>query len=479
MTDDLCSKVRPAGGYLSFTQLTALNLRGCVGLNTRALHHILIRSPALREVNFRGLHAVTNSTLNVLAIYCPHLTSLNLSRCINADGEGVREWAQTALSRQSVFPLKQLHLSGLKEFTDATMKALARISPVLQVLDLSYIRSLHNSAVEAFVALDEYDDQVESTLLTSREAGRDPNDGTLYRRRITRLRHVSFSSCGLLTDIACANLAHAVPNLEYLELAGIGGALKDAGLVHLLSTTPMVKRVDLEDACDITDAVLRTLTPPNSSILSKASRAVYPGQKLEHIVISYATNLTDAAMIALIRGCARLRVLEADNTSISGNALKEFVRVMRKRQTADAQIAAIDCRAVGENVVRDLTPSTRPRFAWRDYSARKLGFVDGRDDEGLKVGQDECDPKRVVLKSFYSWQTVDAVRAARDKRRSASERRSVNASGESISDDDDGNARRMGGGGRMRWWSPSGRRGQSGSGTPAVNFDDRDACRIM
>jgi hypothetical protein len=52
----------------------------------------------------------------------------------------------------------------------------------------------------------------------------------------------------------------------------------------------------------------------------------------------------------------------------------------------------------------------RSRKGWRSWEARKLGYLDGRDEEDLKVGQDECDEKRVVIKSFYSWQIVDDVR---------------------------------------------------------------------
>jgi len=77
----------------------------------------------------------------------------------------------------------------------------------------------------------------------------------------------------------------------------------------------------------------------------------------------------------------------------------------------------------------------------------------------------------VVLKSFYSWQTVDAVRAAREKRRKA--KRVANAEGGNTSDSDDLLP------GRGRWWS-SGRR-SSGNTSPTVvdPNSDRDQCRLM
>jgi len=182
--------------------------------------------------------------------------------------------------------------------------------------------------------------------------------------------------------------------------------------------------------------------------------------------------VSDEGFLSLIQNCLCLSVLEADNTRISGNVLKEFVRLSRKRKMVDAVAVVIDCRGVGESLVKELSASTRPRKGWRSYEARKLGYMDSRDKEGLKVGRDECDEARVVLKSFYSWQTVDAVRAAREKRRKA--RRAVNASGGSTSDSDDVFS------GRARWWSPSGRR-SSGNTSPTIldANGDRDQCRIM
>jgi len=190
--------------------------------------------------------------------------------------------------------------------------------------------------------------------------------------------------------------------------------------------------------------------------------------------LSYASHITDEALLSLIQNCTLLSTLEADNTGMSGKVLKEFVRLSRKRKMTNPVIVAVDCRGVGESVVKELTASTRPRKGWRSYEARKLGYVDGRDKEDLKVGRNECDEKRVVLKSFYSWQTVDAVRAAREKRKKV--KRIASGSHESTSDSDD----RLSSSGRARWWSPSGRR-SSGTTSPTIldASNDRDQCRIM
>ena len=92
-----------------------------------------------------------------------------------------------------------------------------------------------------------------------------------------------------------------------------------------------------------------------------------PGHALEHLVISYAGNVTNQALLNLIRNCTSLRVLEADNTRMTGLVLREFVQTMRARKTPDARVVAVDCRSVGEQVVKELAPQTRPRLGWRSW----------------------------------------------------------------------------------------------------------------
>ncbi|KAJ6544050.1 hypothetical protein B0H19DRAFT_956999 [Mycena capillaripes] len=472
VTDSL-SALSVSKGSLPFTHLTGINLRGCSAITTRSLHHLLIQSRALERLCLKGLGAVTNTTCDIIGVYCTRLVVLDLGRCANIDAVGVRSLATTAASRGEYLALKELRLSGLKHVDDNMMAALGRAAPYLEVLDLSYVRQLHNTAVEAFVACSDDDEEDEENglkivCLNAREAGRSIDESNKYRRRVTRLRHLSLSFCLLLTDAACSHLAHSVPELQYLELAGIGSSLEDEGLIRLLNTTPLLKRLDLEDASSITDAVIATLTPEDETEDASPS----PDSPLEHLIISGALEVTDDALLALIRGCARLTVLEADNTRMGPVVLKAFIRTARRRARADAKIVGIDCRGFGEVLLKDLAAHTRPRLGWRAHGARGLGYLDARDGsaEDLKVGQDECDPGRVVVKTFYGWQTVDAVHAGREKRRKAKTRRAANESaGSSDMDDSAGRG--------TRWWSPGGRR--SGTNSPPAVPEQNEGCTIM
>ncbi|THH12282.1 hypothetical protein EW146_g7756 [Bondarzewia mesenterica] len=460
-------------GELPCTRLTAINLSGCHALTTTALHHLLKRCPALKSISLKGLGAVTNETCELLYEFCPKLTILDMSRCTNLSGAGIRILSSCTIKDSVSLALKELRLSGMKGITDSVLDALGKAAPDLEVLDLSYCRDLHNSSLEAFVSCPEDYTEGETVLLSAREAGHPLHSQGRYRRRVTRLRHLSLSCCVLLTDIACSHLAHAMPRLEFLELGGIGADLKDEGLVRMLKTLPNLRKLDLEDATDITDAVLEAITPPPSPQdpdRGPPLASSEPGTVLEHLVISCATHLSNDALSTLIRSCPKLRVLEADSTGISGAVVKQFTAAVRAREIEDAIIVAVDCRGVGENVVKELAAITRPRRGRRSYDARKLGYLDGRDNETLGVGQDECDRSRVVLKTYYSWQTVDAVIAARQKRK-RNRREGTGSSSSGASE------LYMG---RARWWSPGGRR-SSGVNSPSlldVN-NERDGCIIM
>jgi len=97
--------------------------------------------------------------------------------------------------------------------------------------------------------------------------------------------------------------------------------------------------------------------------------------------------------------------------------------------------------------------------------------LDGRDGENLKVGQDECDEKRVVIKSFYGWQTVDAVRHVRERKKKANKK--SQSTSEQLSEPEDG-VKLLG---RMKWWMSTSRT-SSGNSTPGED-SDRDGCVVM
>ncbi|KAF9513896.1 hypothetical protein BS47DRAFT_1295613 [Hydnum rufescens UP504] len=500
------------------TNLTDINLAGTT-VSTRALHKLLASCPLLEKLCLRGMNAVTNSTCIVIGDANSRLITLDLRQCPNMDSFGltlIREAVDRRRAQEggdnNPSPMRELRLSGLKRVSEPSMTCLAQSFPALEVLDLSYIASLTDECLERFVEWFETDDFTslspspsssppDVVRLSSREVGLDPTDRAIYERRITRLRHLNLSYCPNLTDRCCSNLAHTVPQLEFLELAGIGAGLEDAGLVRLLKTTPFIRKIDLEDATHITDDVLAAITPslttrPTPSIAINASplppsstsqsrfrtRTLpshppppQPGEKLEHLVLSYASLISAPAFSALVHSCPRLRTLEVDNTHVTDEVLRDFVELCRERGTRNATITAIDCVSIARGIVDELAAqgSTRTRNGWRSWEASVAGLnyadaVDG--DEDLAGGLDECDDRRVTVKSFRSWQMVD--RWIQEKER----RKEVTSGTTGASGYINCGSRRWFG--RRSTVSGGGSTSVSGANTPGNEDDDR-GCIIM
>lgn len=493
------------------TNVTSINLVGCCGVTTRSLHKLLASCPLLESLCLRGLSAVTNTTCIVIGDAHPRLISLDLSRCSSLDAFGMTFICEAVDRRRLVLdvtsPLKELRLSGVMRVSEWTLASIARAFPALEVLDLSYCANLVDACLERFTEWQEDDVPVSAAEmrkryhasptededltpyieLTSRQIGLDPTDRAVYKRRVTRLRHLNVSHCPSLTDKACTHLAYAVPRLELLELGGIGPNLEDAGIVRLLKSTPLVRKLDLEDASRITDDVITALIPPTplpgvqlptpitipgqaARPMSHKPRPIQTGERLEHLIVSYAGLLTPEMLGSLVRSCPKLHTLEADNTRLSDSTVREFVELQRARGTHGSTLVVIDCANVGRNLVDELASKalTRPRAGWRGWHARKLAYADAGDGDDVSgswgSGLDECDDRRVTLKSFRSWQVVDKWTQERAKKIA----------------DASGSPSREGGKSGSRWFGRRSSNPGSGANTPrSVGDDDDRGCVIM
>ncbi|KZT37595.1 RNI-like protein [Sistotremastrum suecicum HHB10207 ss-3] len=511
------------------TQLTTLNLKGCTSLIAPSLQLLISHSPSLRKLDLKGLGCVTNSTLEIVGARCEGLKWLDVSWCKGIDTDGLDGLAAPPSSpappkssiasasvlsgRRGLKDLRVLKVAGMREGSrtdwETALRGVGRSMKKLEVLDLSGCVEITDEAVEALVTVRttsarallprpgarvDNDDEGETVVLNSKEAGHEASSSQYYIRRLTSLRHISLSSCPLLTDLSCSYLAHSVSRLEFFEFAGTGGGGAgdegggDEGFVRMFRRTPRIRRVDLEDVAGITDGVIRALTPSadkedDTAIQSGKPLSEQPGHALEELVLSYAANLSNETLLSLIRSCPRLRNLSLDSTRVSQTVVKEFIKLTRSRHISNAEILVVDCRTIGEPMVKELLKGeqTRNRRGWRGYDARKMGYVDARDGEaGVGAMYDECDETRVVFKSFWSWTAVDQARALRKK--NAKKRIEIgeghNGGGEALLDREgssSGSSSKLG-------WLGLGRRSVSsseGRGSPTGTDPEERGCCVM
>ncbi|KAH7320332.1 hypothetical protein B0J17DRAFT_685738 [Rhizoctonia solani] len=413
-------------------------LTSCFQISSHALHTLLSTSPHLVHLEMRALQP------------CRSLTHLDMSRCSNLGPEALTHIcgiARPHIPNTGLPRLKTLHMAGYAYVDSTSLRRLgAHLGRTLETLNLSGAWGTSDSALAAYVEIqptaiqlerskmaeierwarakktvrvkEMEETEVEFVTLSAREAGLDPTlPGPFYRRQ-TALRHLNLSGCRRLTDVGLASLAHAVPHLEILEVSGVAG-IGQPGLVKLLKTCKDIKKLDLEETI-VGDSVLEALTPPmeldeeddesedeESIQIAMKADDTHPGHALTHLVLSHcaSTQLSSNALAQLVRACPKLTVLSVDGTQVDDRVVRFFVCAAQARGLLGAEIGATDTRHVARAGLPPPT-STRPRRGLRNWESRGMAYVDGRD---WKEGEDECDERRVVLKTYWSWQGVDAT----------------------------------------------------------------------
>ncbi|GJN87973.1 hypothetical protein Rhopal_000928-T1 [Rhodotorula paludigena] len=427
------------------TQLTKIDLTGCTAVTTSSLSTLIALSPGLRNINVRGLPAVHAYHLASLGTFCSRLTQIEVSRCPNLSAHGLLHLPYPPPKSRLSQSDEAIERGGLRSIKAAGLVAMdadvfARIlhrHPGLEMLDVSYSADIADYALKKAVTPPDSPSPSSRPLSSAHNEAGSPAAGS--RRIFPALRHLNLSSCRLLSSSGLAHLAGALPNLEILELSCVGWHFGTDGLARLLLSVPKLRKLDLEDAAQTTDDALFALVPSAST----------GAPNLEHLVISSCKTFTDAAIAAVVHGCTKLRVLEADGTAISDATAKAFVSLARQRRTTalsaaerehapdplfparvPAVLSILDNRTTSRRISRDLGwKDLRPRTGQRGYWTRAVDFYHDDEPPGDAVGSperakvhgvlDECDSSLVVVRSFYSHLAVDAAyvaRAAKEER---------------------------------------------------------------
>jgi F-box/leucine-rich repeat protein 2/20 len=274
------SALSPLGPF----RFQRIDLRGCRKLGTEAINHLLEQCSELQYLNLKGLHAVEASTLQVVARSNPLLQSLNLSRCFNISFCDLVIFLQS-LQDSRITEFRIANLKGYGPTSDKLLPTIAQCLPLLEILDVQGSPHIFDGGFRDFAA--EY-------VKVGRACG---------------IKHLNLSSCSMLTGGTLLHLAPHLGHLEILELAGYGDRLQDAGLVAVIKRTPRLRKLDLDYATAITDAVLDVLAA------SKEVDDEVVGSCLDTLVLSYAKGLTADGILRLIRGCPALISLDLDVSS--------------------------------------------------------------------------------------------------------------------------------------------------------------------
>lgn len=373
---------------------------------------------------------------------CPHLAHLDVSRCPNLRGPALQKLPHTPQPPQNTLSrpftsedllggLVTLKAAGLSGVNGSDLASFLSRHRRLATLDLSWCNGVTDNGLKLVVQQLTPSD---SAARPSQWAALASTSGS--KRVFPSLRHLNLSACHSVSTVGLSHLAGTVPNLEILELSRLGSRLRTDGLARLVASCPKLRKLDIEDAEQAGDDVLHALVG-----VGDATGA----PNLEHLVISACTSLTDPAIAAVVRGCPKLRVLEADTTAISDRTAKEFVRLARERASQaqreavsregdvdplvaskyPAVLSLLDNRQTGRRLSRDLgSANLRGRIGQRGYWTNVVGGYLDDDDSAqtqesparkkMQAPLSECDESRVVVRSFYSNLAVDAALAVRE-----------------------------------------------------------------
>ncbi len=434
----------PLAGAEAFngSSLTALDISHCAMLSEDALVPALRCLPALRSLTARSVPSLSDTAVCALAEAASGMEELDLSDNAQIGERGLRSVAD------SLPHLRVLKISGARGISADFMAQLGQHAAGLEVLDVSYCKCLTDDMLAALVSTEVRPDVAPSTpaffsLLPPHRVAADPFASVegVYRR-VSKLRAISVTGCRGLSDRACAWLAGSVPRLEVFEAAGIGPAMRDAGIVALIESAPHLQKLDLDGALELTDAVI-------DSLLSHDTRGKC---EITHLVLSHANRITPEAWSELVASCPALCHLEVDDTRAGDAVAREFIESARRRRKCNAYLGMVDCRGLTKPTAMDLLASgeSRPRagkvgHAYRHFDYDVCGDTSGKKSEPPTLK--ELDDSRVVVKSFWGWQAVDArseaMRKTKGRRRRPARPTDDDRARASSSDDDEGQGTRL------------------------------------
>ena len=370
--------------------LEIFSIEGCK-IERSSIHFFLLRNPRLLHINMPSMQNINNVTMKIIAGHCPLLEFLNIDWCSQVDTKGLRRVVQ-----------------GCPKLTDL------RASDIRGLDDRDFMLELYQrNGLERLII--QHCDTLTDEALTILTNGIEPEIDPLTERTIVpprRLRHLDISKCRSLTDKGVKSMAYNLPYLEGFRLCQ-NHALTDDGLVDILSNTPRLTHLEVEEMDQLTNAVLTAF-------------AAAPGaSSLEHLSVSYCEHLGDVGVLPILKSCRNLTSLCLDNTRVSDLVLMEAAEQVRNRgSTTNAKdrpkrglnLIAFDCQNVTWAGVREIMSQntrvlqSRSLFQHKTLSRASINGKTGELSASPAMTTTTAVPvlmyprEIIHLKAFYGWQ---------------------------------------------------------------------------
>jgi len=324
----------------SCVKLQAVNIKNCPLVGDQGISSLVCSATAaLTKIRLQGLN-ITDASLAVIGYYGKAITDLTLTRLAavgergfwvmaNAAGlqnlrcmsvtscPGVTDLALASIAKFCP-NLKQLYLRKCGYVSDAGLKAFTESAKVFENLHLEECNRVSLVGILAFLL--NCREKFRALSLVKCMGIKDICSAPAQLPLCRSLRFLTIKDCPGFTDASLAAVGMICPQLEQVDLSGLG-EVTDNGLLPLIQSSEAgLVKVDLSGCKNITDVAVSSLVKGH-------------GKSLKKINLEGCSKITDAILFTMSESCTELAELNLSNCMVSdyGVAILASARHLKLR----------------------------------------------------------------------------------------------------------------------------------------------------
>ncbi|KAL6839462.1 hypothetical protein ACP4OV_030732 [Aristida adscensionis] len=306
------------------TKLQSVNIKNCAHVDDQGVSGLICSATAsLAKVRFQGL-SITDASLAVIGYYGKAITDLTLARLpavgergfwVMANALGLQKLrcmtviscpglTDLALSSVGKFcpSLKLLHLRKCSKVSDGCLKEFAESARLLENLQVEECNRVTLMGILAFLL--NCSPKFKALSLVKCTGIKDICSAPAQLPVCKSLRSLTIKDCPGFTDASLAVVGMICPQLENVNLSGLG-AVTDNGFLPLIKSSESgLVNVDLNGCENLTDAAVSSLVKAH-------------GSSLAHLSLEGCSKITDASLFAISESCSQLAELDLSNCMVS------------------------------------------------------------------------------------------------------------------------------------------------------------------
>ncbi|XP_062229185.1 EIN3-binding F-box protein 1-like [Phragmites australis] len=308
------------------SKLQAVNIKNCAHVDDQGVSGLVCSATAsLAKVRLQGL-SITDASLAVIGYYGKAITDLTLARLpvvgekgfwvmANALGLGLQKLrcmtvmscpglTDLALACVAKFcpSLKLLNLKRCSKVSDGCLKEFAESAKVLENLQMEECNKVSLMGILAFLL--NCSPKFKALSLVKCIGIKDIYSTPAQLPVCKSLRSLTIKDCPGFSDASLAVVGTICPQLENVNLSGLGPVTDNGFLPLIKSSESGLVNVDLNGCENLTDVTV--------SALVKAH-----GSSLAHLSLEGCSKITDASLFAISESCSQLAELDLSNCMVS------------------------------------------------------------------------------------------------------------------------------------------------------------------